>query len=63
MIFCAAICGGAKMSVDEYDFRVNTPILYGFYTSEIQIRNVPYPTLVLTPADSFKESSVVEAEL
>jgi hypothetical protein len=62
MVFITTTFGGMKMSVDEYDFRMNSPILYGFYTSEIAIQKVPYPTLTLLPAESFKLSGTDEAK-
>jgi hypothetical protein len=62
MVFIGFAIWGSKMSVNEYQFRINTPILYGFYTSEIGIRNVPYPTLTLLPAEAFKQPSVQRAK-
>jgi hypothetical protein len=58
----ALVIGGIKMSADEYQFRANTPILYGYYTSEIGIGRVPYPTLTLLPAESFKLPAVESAK-
>jgi hypothetical protein len=58
----ALVIGGIKMSADEYQFRANTPILYGFYTSEIGIGKVPYPTLTMLPAESFKLPAVEGAK-
>jgi hypothetical protein len=62
MVFIVFAIWGSKMSIDEYQFRMNTPILYGFYTSEIGIRNMPYPTLTLLPAEAFKQPSVQRAK-
>jgi hypothetical protein len=58
----ALVIGGIKMSADEYQFRASTPILYGFYTSEIGIGKVPYPTLTMLPAESFKLPDVESAK-
>jgi hypothetical protein len=54
----ALVIGGIKMSADEYQFRANTPIFNGFYTSEIGIEKVPYPTLTMLLAESFKLPAV-----
>jgi hypothetical protein len=51
-----------KMSVDEYNFHVTSPITYGFQTTEIPIRKIPFPTVNLIPLMAFKASSVEEAE-
>jgi hypothetical protein len=50
-----------KMSVDEYNFHVSSPIMYGFHTTEIPIRKFPFPTVNLTPFMAFRKSSVEEA--
>jgi hypothetical protein len=58
----ALVISGIKMSADEYQFRANTPILYGFYKSEIGVLRVPYPTLTLLQAESFKLPDVESAK-
>jgi hypothetical protein len=61
LIFCIALSGGIKLSVDEHRFQTNSPILFGFRTSEIKIEKVPFPAVSLTAARSFKRSAIEKA--
>jgi hypothetical protein len=62
LIFVIALSGGIKMSVDEHRFQVNSPILFGFRTSEIPIEKVPFPSVSLTTLKSFKHSAIAKAK-
>jgi hypothetical protein len=56
-----SILGGLKMNIDDYQFHTNSPVSFGFYTSEIPIRKIPFPTLDLSSSHAFKESEMETA--
>jgi hypothetical protein len=61
-IFILFVIFGMKMSVDEYNFHVTSPIMYGFHTTEIPIRKLPFPTVDLIPLMAVKAPSVKKAK-